>query len=375
MVPFVDLRKQHEHIEAELCEGFQRVLRESSFVLGKEVAAFEEAFASYLGTSHVIAVNSGTAALQLALLALDIGSGDEVITVPNTFIATAEAISAVGGRPVFVDVDPVSHTMDPAAVERAITARTKALLPVHLYGQPADLDSLLLVAQKHNIFVIEDACQAHGAEYRAKKTGTLGIAGCFSFYPSKNLGCLGEGGAVVTNDASLAKRVRMLRDHGSVRKYEHSFTGYNFRLEGLQGAMLSVKLKYLDVWNDRRRAYAKRYNDLFDGSPIEIPREMPYARHVYHLYVVQIHNRDALRQQLAIRGVESGLHYPIPLHLQVAYSHLGYQRGDFPVCEHAAQRILSLPMYPELTNEQVKFVVSAVLESLQCPAMEQAAAS
>jgi dTDP-4-amino-4,6-dideoxygalactose transaminase len=248
-----------------------------------------------------------------------------VITVSNTFIATAEAISAVGARPVFVDVDPVSYNMDPAQVEAAITSRTAALLPVHLYGQSADLDALQEIAKRHKIHLVEDACQAHGATYKGKKAGSIGIAGCFSFYPGKNLGCLGEGGAIVTNDGDLAQRMRMLRDHGSIRKYEHRVPGYNFRLEGLQGGFLSVKLPHLDSWNERRRTAAKRYNELLSDSSLTLPAEMPYGRHVYHLYVIQADDREALRQQLNAAGVETGLHYPVPLHLQEAYAYLGYK--------------------------------------------------
>lgn len=369
-VPFVDLKAQHQALEQEIRAAFARVLRNVSFILGPEVKAFEEAFAQYLGSRHCVAVNSGTAALHLTLLALGIGSGDEVITVPNTFIATAEAISAVGARPVFVDVDPVSYNLDPAQVEKAITERTRAILPVHLYGQPADLDSLLGVARRRNLAVVEDACQAHGAEYKGRKAGTVGRAGCFSFYPSKNLGCCGEGGALVTEDADLAQRVRMLRDHGSLRKYEHQFPGYNFRMEGLQGAVLALKLTHLEAWNERRRALAEHYNRLLAGSGVITPVEMPYARHIYHLYVIQADDRETLRQQLASRGIETGLHYPVPLHLQEAYRPLGHRAGKFPVCEQLAQRILSLPMYPELSFEQVEYVAATILESMQCPTAE-----
>lgn len=365
-VPFVDLLQQHRSIEEELRQVFSRVLERSSFILGPEVVQFEEAFASYLGISHCVAVASGTAALHLTLQALGIGSGDEVITVPNTFIATAEAISAVGARPVFVDVDPVSYTMDPSAVESAITANTKALLPVHLYGQPADLDPLLAIARRNHLALVEDACQAHGATYVNRKAGTLGIAGCFSFYPGKNLGCLGEGGAVVTNDAEIAEKARLLRDHGSVRKYEHRVPGYNFRMEGLQGGFLSVKLKYLDAWNERRRRAANKYKERLSGSALVLPTQMPYAHHVYHLYVVQADNRDRLREQLLAAGIETGLHYPIPLHLQNAYSGLGYPAGSFPVAENMSRRILSLPMHPELTDQQIEHVASLLMESMQC---------
>jgi len=361
-VPFVDLYQQHQEIEAELVEVFQRVLRKSSFILGAEVQNFERSFASYVGATDSIGVNNGTAALQLVLEALGIGPGHEVITVANTFIATAEAISAVGARPVFVDVDPVSYNMDPALVEDAITSRTAALLPVHLYGQATDLDSLLEIAQRHNIHLIEDACQAHGARYKQKRVGTFGIAGCFSFYPGKNLGCLGEGGAIVTNDSQLAERMRMLRDHGSVKKYEHRVPGYNFRMEGLQGGFLSVKLNHLDSWNERRRSAAMRYRELLSDSGLTLPAEMAYGEHVYHLYVIQSDNRDALRQQLSAAGIETGLHYPVPLHLQEAYACLGYSRGSFPVSEQLAQRILSLPMHPGISEAQIAQVASVLLE-------------
>lgn len=366
-VSFVDLGAQHKEIEGELRQAFERVLGRSSFILGPDVEQFEAAFATYLNASACVAVNSGTAALHLVLKALEIGPDDEVITVPNTFIATAEAISAVGARPVFVDVDPVFYTMDPAQVERVITQRTRAILPVHLYGQPVDLDPLLDIAARHNLPLIEDACQAHGAEYKGRKAGTLGTAGCFSFYPSKNLGCCGEGGAVLTNDPDLAQRVRLLRSHGSVSKYEHSIPAYNFRMEGLQGAFLATKLKYLDEWNRRRRAIAELYDSLLENTGVVIPIEMPYSRHVYHLYVIQTDDRDCLRQRLADDNVETGVHYPIPLHLQEAYRSLGYRAGDFPVCESLTRRILSLPMYPELPTAAVPHVVSLLLEHIAQP--------
>jgi dTDP-4-amino-4,6-dideoxygalactose transaminase len=364
-VPFVDLKAHHRPIEADLTEAFARVLRNTSFVQGPEVKAFEEAFASYLGVAHCVAVNSGTSALHLALLALGIGPGDEVITVAHTFIATSEAISAVGARPVFVDVDPVTYTMDPVQAEKAITPRTRALLPVHLYGNPVDMDALLAIARRHNLALVEDACQAHGAQYKGRMAGSLGTAGCFSFYPSKNLGSCGEGGAMVTNDDKLAQKVRMLREHGSVVKYEHAFPGYNFRMEGIQGAVLAAKLKHLDGWNDQRRALAKRYQDRLAGQTVILPKETANARHVYHLYVIQAEDREALRQQLGQRGIETGLHYPIPLHLQEAYASLGYRPGDLPVTERLTQHILSLPMYPEMSLEAVDYVASAILECTQ----------
>lgn len=362
-VPFVDLKALHSEIEQELREVFDRVLSNSTFVLGPEVQRFEKDFATYIGSAHCVALNTGTAAIHLALAALGVGAGDEVITVPHTFIATAEAITAVGARPVFIDIDPVSFTMDPTLLEVAITSRTRAIIPVHLYGQVADMDPILEIANSHGIPVIEDACQAHGAQYKGRKAGVLGIAGCFSFYPGKNLGALGEGGAVTTDDADLAQRIRMWRDHGSSKKYEHQFPGLNMRMEGLQGGVLSVKLKHLDRWNDQRRLAASEYAKALAGTDITIPAEMAYGRHVYHLYVIQSDHRDNLRHQLAEAGIESGLHYPIPLHLQEAYRSLGYRAGDFPMTEKVKSRILSLPMYPGVSPEAVAKVAAGLLES------------
>lgn len=364
-VKFVDLHAMHAPLMDEFRQVFERVLENSSFILGPEVSRFEQAFAQYLGVDHAVAVSNGTVALELALLGMGVGPGDEVITVPNTFIATAEAVSAVGARPVFVDVDPVSYNMDPTLVERAITPRTRVILPVHLYGQTADMEPLLEIAARRGLKVLEDACQAHGAEYKGKKAGSMGAAGCFSFYPGKNLGALGEGGAVVTSDPELAAKMKLLRDHGSQRKYEHSVPGYNYRLEGLQGGFLAVKLPHLDSWNDRRRIVAEHYDTLLAGNGTITPVQMPYAHHVYHLYVIQADDREQLRKDLNAAGVETGLHYPGPLHLQEAYKSLGYKQGDFPVCERLAGRILSLPMFPDITREQVEFVVSVIKES-QC---------
>jgi dTDP-4-amino-4,6-dideoxygalactose transaminase len=372
-VPFVDLKALHGPIAADLSNAIARVMRNTSFIQGSEVKAFEDAFARYLGVRQCVAVNSGTAALHLALLGLGIGPGDEVITVTHTFIATSEAISAVGARPVFMDVDPVSYTMDPAKVEAAITSRTKAILPVHLYGYPADMDALLAIAKRHNLLLVEDACQAHGASYKGRMAGTMGVAGCFSFYPGKNLGACGEGGAMVTSDEALAQKVRTLREHGSVQKYVHLVPGYNFRMEGIQGAVLAVKLPHLDVWNDRRRALAKRYNERLAGQGIVLPKEDAHARHVYHLYVIQVDDRDALRGHLAQRGIETGLHYPIPLHQQEAYASLGYRTGDFPVTEKATQRILSLPMYPDMSLEAADYVSDAIIEWVKGRVAEPAA--
>jgi dTDP-4-amino-4,6-dideoxygalactose transaminase len=337
-------------------------MRNTAFIQGAEVKAFEDAFASYLEVRQCIAVNSGTAALHLALLGLGIGPGDEVITVSHTFIATSEAISAVGARPVFVDVDPVSYMMDPALVEAAITSRTKAILPVHLYGNAVDMDALLAIAKRYNLLLVEDACQAHGTLYKGRMAGSMSEAGCFSFYPGKNLGACGEGGAMVTNDEALAQKVRMLREHGSVKRYEHKLPGYNFRMEGIQGAVLAVKLPHLDRWNDHRRMVAQRYNERLAGQGIVVPKEAAESRHVYHLYVIQVEDRDSLRDHLTQRGIETGLHYPVPLHMQEAYASLGYRVGDFPVTERLTQRIVSLPMYPEMPLEAADYVCDAVLE-------------
>jgi dTDP-4-amino-4,6-dideoxygalactose transaminase len=362
-IPFVDLKSLHSEIKGELREVFDRVLDNSSFVLGPEVQRFEQEFAAYCGTEHCVAVNTGTAAIHLVLASLGIGPGDEVITVPHTFIATAEAITAVGARPVFIDIDPVSFTMDASLLEAAITSKTRAIIPVDLYGQIADMNPILEIANRHGIPMVEDACQAHGAEYKGRKAGSFGVAGCFSFYPGKNLGACGEGGAVTTNDADLAQRIRLWRDHGSSKRYEHVFPGLNMRMEGIQGGILSVKLKYLDRWNNQRRQAAATYDKALADSDIEIPTEMDYGRHVYHLYVVQSDNRDALRQQLTDVGIESGLHYPTPLHLQEAYHFLGYKHGDFPVTEKVRSRILSLPMYPGIHCEAVERVASELRES------------
>jgi dTDP-4-amino-4,6-dideoxygalactose transaminase len=368
-VKFVDLGAQHKPLEAELKEVFNRVLTNCSFVLGPEVEKFEKMFAAYCGVEHCVTVTNGTAAIQLVLQGLGVGPGDEVITVAHTFIATAEAINAAGARPVFIDIDPVSYTMDPTKLEKAITPRTKAIIPVHLYGQPADMDAINAIAAKHNIPVIEDSCQAHGAKYKGKPAGSLSKAACFSFYPSKNLGACGEGGAITTNDADLAKKVRMLRDHGSVKKYEHDFPAYNLRLEGIQGGVLAVKLPHLDGWNNNRRILAARYNELFAGSKVVTPKEMPYAQHVYHLYVVVVEDREALKKALSEQGIENGLHYPVPLHLQKAYEYLGYKKGDFPVSERVASSHVSLPMYAELPIEHVEHVAKTVREVLECQAV------
>ena len=362
-VPFVDLGLLHRDIRDELEEVFSRVLSNSSFILGPEVERFEEDFARYCGTKYCVAVNSGTAALHLVLASLGVGPGDEVITVPHTFIATAEAITAVGATPVFVDIDPQSYCMDPMLLEAAITDRTRAIIPVHLYGQSADMDPICAIASRHNLPVIEDACQAHGAKYKSRKIGSLGVAGCFSFYPGKNLGACGEGGAITTDDADIVRKARMWRDHGSRKKYEHEFAGHNMRMDGVQGGILAVKLRYLDHWNNQRRAAAAQYSAALAGTQISAPVEMAYGQHVYHLYVVQADDRDGLRTQLSEAGVDSGLHYPIPLHLQEAYRSLNYNHGDFPVTERVKDRIVSLPIYPGIATEMIEQVTEALMES------------
>jgi dTDP-4-amino-4,6-dideoxygalactose transaminase len=355
-VPLVDLKSQYQTIKADVDAAFARILENTSFVMGREVAAFEKAFAEYLNAEFCIGVNSGTAALQLALMACDIGPGREVIVPSFTFFATAEAVSVLGATPVFVDIDPVSYTITAEAVEKAITSRTRAIIPVHLYGQPADLDPILALAKRHSLHVIEDAAQAHGADYKGKRVGAMGRGGCFSFYPSKNLGAYGEAGAIVTNDEEYAQRLRLLRDHGSTSKYVHEIVGYNFRMEEMQAAVLNVKLPHLDGWNNERRARAATYNEQMRDAGLGLPREMDYAHHVYHVYAVQSGKRDELQKRLADAGIQTGVHYPIPNHLQPAYSSLGYQRGDLPVTEQLAERVLSLPMYAELTEEQQNHV-------------------
>ncbi len=365
-VPFVDLPAQYRAIKSEIDEAVARVIESCAFILGPEVEAFEAEFAAYVGARHCVGVSNGTAAIQLALTACGVGAGDEVIVPANTFFATAEAVSTAGATPVFVDCDAASRNLDPARLEAAITERTRAVVPVHLYGQSADLDPVFEIAARRNLIVVEDAAQAHGARYKGQSVGALGRAGCFSFYPGKNLGAYGEGGAVVTNDAEVARRVRLLRDHGSEQKYRHEIVGYNFRLEGMQGAVLRVKLRHLDAWNDLRRAHAARYDELLAplaaaaGGALTLPREMPYARHVYHLYVVESGARDEMQKHLSAAGVQTGIHYPVPVHLQPAYAALAHRTGDFPEAERQAARVLSLPMFPELTDEQIGRVAGAV---------------
>jgi len=352
MIPFVDLKAQYHSIKGEIDSAIQNILESSQFILGKEVTAFEEDFAVYCQTRYAIGVNSGTSALHLALLAAGIGPGDEVITVSMTFVATVAAIIYSGAKPVFVDVDPLSYCMDTGKIEAAITKQTKAIMPVHLYGQMADMNPILEIAKRHNLLVIEDAAQAHGAEYKGRRAGSLGDLGCYSFYPGKNLGAYGEGGAVVTSNPEYTRTIRMLRDWGAEKKYEHVLKGYNYRMEGMQGAILRVKLRHLEDWTEARRAHAAEYNRLLAGSGVITPTEMPNARHVYHVYAIRATNRDTLQQSLQKADIQSGIHYPNPIHLLPAYSDLGYKPGDFPITEKIANEELSLPIFAELREEQ-----------------------
>ena len=363
VVPFVDLKAQYSAIRDEVEQVVTGVLRSAQFVLGPEVAAFEEEFAAYCGASHGIAVNTGTSALHLALLAAGVGPGAEVITTPFTFIATVSAIAYTGARPVLVDIDPRTFTIAPEAIARAITPRTRAIVPVHLYGQPADMDPIVEIARRHGLTVVEDACQAHGARYKGRPVGTLGDLACFSFYPGKNLGACGEGGIVVTNDAAATRVVRMLRDWGGERKYEHVLKGFNYRMEALQGAILRVKLRHLEAWTEARRRHAAAYDKLLQGGPVETPFARPDARHVYHIYAVRTTARALLQQHLQAQGIQTGIHYPVPVHLQPAFADLGHQRGDFPNAERAADEVLSLPMYAELSVADQARVASAVCEA------------
>ena len=362
MIPFVDLRAQYLSIKDEVDAAIQGVLDSCQFTLGSEVVKFEEEFAAYSGADIGIGVNTGTSALHLALLAAGVGPGDEVITVPFTFVASVAAIHYTGATPVLVDIDPVTYTMDPAKIEAAITPKTKAIVPVHLYGQPADMAPIMAVARKHGLVVIEDACQAHGAEYDGKRAGSLADMGCFSFYPGKNLGAYGEGGMVTTNNPEFARTIRMLRDWGAEKKYHHVLKGYNMRLEGMQGAILRVKLKYLDQWTAARRTAADRYGKLLGQAGIAAPVAKANVRHVYHIYAIRTANRAQLMEALQAKGVSTGIHYPFPVHTLEAYADLGYKQGDFPHSEKAAAEELSLPMYPELQADAQEQVVATLAE-------------
>jgi dTDP-4-amino-4,6-dideoxygalactose transaminase len=361
-VPYYDLKEQYAALRSEILDAIDRTCRNSAFSLGDEVASFENEFASYCEARHCIALNSGTSALHLALLAAGVGPGDEVITTPNTFIATAEAVAYTGAKIVFADIDPRTANLDPSLAEAAITSRTKAILPVHLYGRPADMDAFQKLADDHELALIEDAAQAHGARFRGRRVGALGVCGAFSFYPSKNLGAYGEAGALVTNDDGIADYCRAARSHGELRRYFHDFIGYNYRMEGFQGAVLRVKLRHLDEWSSRRKAIAQRYREKLSGIAVTLPEDDARDECAYHLFVIYVENRDAVQVELKNCGIGTAVHYPLPLHLQKALAHLDYKAGDFPHTERACQRVLALPLFPELTTEQVDYVCDSLCE-------------
>lgn len=375
MVPFIDLQAQYRSIKAEVAEAIEKTLESSQFILGPEVAEFEREFAAYCEVEYGVGVNSGTSALHLALLAAGIGAGDEVITTPFTFVATAAAICYTGARPVFVDIDPETCNMDVSRVEAAITERTKAIIPVHLYGRAVEMHPLMELARRRNLLVIEDACQAHGATYHGQRVGSFGDMACFSFYPGKNLGAYGEGGILVTRDPEWNRKVRVLRDWGQERKYYHQVKGYNYRMDGLQGAILRVKLRYLEGWTEARRAHAARYAELLDGSAVRLLAPSENGRHVYHCFIVRSEKRDELIAALHERKIHAGIHYPIPVHLQEAYADLGYGVGDFPNAEAAANEVLSLPLYPEMTAAQIETVCAAVRELTESAAAADASSA
>jgi dTDP-4-amino-4,6-dideoxygalactose transaminase len=366
-VPFLDLRSHHNPQMAEISLAIQEVIESTAFAGGPFVAAFEKDFAAYCDVPYALGVGSGTEALWLSLLACGVGLGDEVITVPSTFMATAEAITYCGARPVFVDVDEQTYTMNPEALKGALTTKTRAIVPVHLFGQPADMDPIMEFARKHGLHVIEDACQAHGAEYKGRRVGTLGDTACFSFYPGKNLGAFGEAGAIVTGSSELQEKIRILRDHGQVRKYFHSVVGWNCRMDGIQGAVLQIKLRHLEAGNQRRRAHAAHYNaTLREVEGVIIPAHRSCVRHVYHVYAIRANHRDEVVKLLADQGIATGIHYPVPVHLQAAYRSLGYEKGAFPIAERCADEFVSLPMYPELTELQLETVIQGVKEAVTC---------
>ncbi len=359
-VPYLDLKAQLKPLRAELDDAIARTLDNCSFCLGPDVVQFEKDFAKFCGAEYALGFNSGTSALHVAMLLLGVGPGDEVITTPYTFIATSWAISYCGAKPVYVDIDAATFNLDPKLIERAITPKTKAVLPVHLYGQPFDVDAVAAVCKKHNLPFVEDAAQAHGAKYQGKSIGTFGAVSCFSFYPAKNLGACGEGGALVTNDAALAARAKSLREHGSTVRYHHDEIGYNYRLEGIQGAVLGVKLKHLEKWTRERQRVAARYAELLADTPLQLPTVTAGNESAWHLYTVRSPRRDELKKHLDANGIGNAVHYPMPLHLQKVYAHLGYKPGDFPVAEQASREVLSLPMFPELTDAQIQRVAEVV---------------
>jgi dTDP-4-amino-4,6-dideoxygalactose transaminase len=359
-VPYFDLTAQYAELSEEISAALDRVCRKAAFILGEEAEQFERAFAAYCGVKHCVALNSGTSALHLALIAAGVKADDEVITTSNTFIATAEAITYVGAEPVFVDIDPVTANIDPAQIEAAITNRTRAIIPVHLYGRAADMDKILAIGTKHGITVIEDACQAHGARYKGKRVGGFGQSAAFSFYPGKNLGAYGEGGALTTNDPEIATLARSLRSHGETVRYTHKYVGYNYRMDGFQAAVLNIKLKRLDAWTAKRQRFAALYRQALAGSRVDLPTDRSGDEPVYHLFVAYVEERDRVRKELEARGVQSAVHYPKPVHLQQAYAHLEYGPGSLPATERACERVLSMPLFPEMSEEQVVYAAESL---------------
>jgi dTDP-4-amino-4,6-dideoxygalactose transaminase len=370
-VPYLDLQTQYYALRSEVLTAFEEICESARFAQGPATSDFEEKFAAYCGVDHCVSVNSGTSALHLALRCLDIGPGDEVITVSMTFIATAWAISYVGATPVFVDIDPVRRTLNPEKLEAAITPRTKAIIPVHLYGMPAEMDRIVAIAERHGLPIIEDAAQAHGAKYRGKRVGQFGKIACFSFYPGKNLGAYGEGGALITNEASTAQRARWLRDHAQSQKYFHDEIGYNYRMDSFQAAVLSIKLKHLEAWNRARMDRARYYTDLLKDSSYKLPSHLSGSECVWHCYVIETPERDRVRSALQNVGIQTAVHYPLPIHLQKAYAHLGYKSGDLPVTEALCEQCLSLPIYPELSKEKMSRVASVLLDLSKSPRSAQ----
>jgi dTDP-4-amino-4,6-dideoxygalactose transaminase len=361
-VPYLDLQAQYRPLRSEVLNALEEICESTSFAQGRATSEFEAKFAAYCGVDHCVSLNSGTSALHLALRCLNIGPGDEVVTVSLTFIATAWAISYVGATPVFVDIDPVRRTLNPDNLEAAITSRTKAIIPVHLYGMPAEMDRIMAIAERHGLPVIEDAAQAHGAKYRGRRVGQFGQIACFSFYPGKNLGAYGEGGALITNDASIAQRARSLRDHAQSEKYLHDEIGYNYRMDSFQGAVLSIKLKHLDEWNTARNDVAQLYTELLKDSSYKLPTHVSDSECVWHCYVIETPERERVRSALHDVGIQSAVHYPVPIHLQKAYAHLGYRTGDLPATEALCEHCLSLPIYPELSREKISRVASVLLD-------------
>jgi dTDP-4-amino-4,6-dideoxygalactose transaminase len=367
-LPLVDLRAQHASIATEVEAALDNVMANADFILGADVAEFEKEFARYCGAEQCVGLDSGMSALELGMRAMGIGPGDEVITPAGSFIASSSAISFTGATPVWVDVDSKTYNIDPALIEAAITPRTKGIMAVHVYGQPADMDPILAIGRKHDLPVIEDACQSHGAHYKGRRTGSMGAFGAFSFYPAKNLGAYGDAGALTTNDSELADKVRMMRNYGQREKYDHVYLAWNRRLDTIQAAVLRVKLRHLDGWNEARKRVASLYGELLAGSGVALPATAAGAEHVYHLFVIQVDERPRVQEELAARGISTGIHYPLPIHLQEAYRGAGFGPGTFPVTEAAAKRILSLPMYPELTEDGVRRVAAALGEAVSASA-------